>query len=56
MTIDDKHILDIFVNKDNKVISSRINKKNILKYPDEMTYLEFWNINELKNWLNNDEL
>lgn len=40
MIIDDKHILDIFVNKDNKVISSRINKKNILKYPDEMTYLK----------------
>lgn len=40
MKIDDKHILNIFVNKNNKVISSRINKKNILKYPDEITYLK----------------
>ena len=40
MKIDDKHILNIFVNKNNKVISSRINKKNILKYPDEIIYLK----------------
>ena len=40
MKIDDKHILNVFVNKNNKVISSRINKKNILKYPDEIIYLK----------------
>ena len=39
MPLTQELILNIFVNK-NKVISSRINKKNILKYPDEIIYLK----------------